>query len=333
MNDSGAGSRESETTVLAGGYGAARFLRGLLRVVEPKNVAAVVNCGDDVVLNGLYISPDLDTITYCLAGELNPKTGWGLRGETHQALETLRRLGGETWFTLGDRDLGTHIYRTRRLAEGAPLSQVAAEIAAGWGVRIRLLPATDDRIETRLTLAAGRPDGEETQGAGDTEEEVGFQEYFVARSHSVEVRSIRFAGADSARPGPGVISAISQAARVVIAPSNPILSIWPILAIPGIRAVVEKRREATVAVSPIVADQALRGPAARLMAELGYEPSVAGVARLYAPLASVLVVDEADRHRRAEVEAEGMRCATARSVMHTPELAAELAEFVLSATP
>ena len=331
MNDSDAGSRESETTVLAGGYGAARFLRGLLRVTEPGNVTAVVNCGDDVVLNGLYISPDLDTITYCLAGELNPETGWGLRGETHQALETLRRLGGETWFTLGDRDLGTHIYRTRRLAEGAPLSQVAAEIAAGWGVRIRLLPATDDRIETRLTLAAGRPAGAETQDAEETEEEVGFQEYFVARSHSVGVRSIRFAGAASARPGPGVISAISQAARVVIAPSNPILSIWPILAIPGIRAVLEKRREATVAVSPIVADRALRGPAARLMAELGYEPSVAGVARLYAPLASVLVVDEADRHRKAEVEAEGMRCAATKSVMHTPELAAELAEFVLAA--
>ena len=324
MSDSDAASHKPETTVLAGGYGAARFLRGLVQVTEPSKVAAVVNCGDDVVLNGLHISPDLDTVTYCLAGELNPDTGWGLREETHQALETLRRLGGETWFTLGDRDLGTHIYRTRRLAEGAPLSQVTSEIAAGWGVRIRLLPATDDRIETRLTLAVDRPEGAE---------EIGFQEYFVARRHSVPVRSIRFAGAEAARPGPGVIEAVSQSAAVVIAPSNPILSIWPILAIGGIRAALEERRETTAAISPIVAGQALRGPAARLMGELGYEPSVAGVARLYSPLASVLVVDEADRHRSGDVEAEGMRCAVASAVMHTPKLAAELAEFVLSATP
>ena len=330
MSDSGAASHKLETTVLAGGYGAARFLRGLVQVTEPSKIAAVVNCGDDVVLNGLHISPDLDTVTYCLAGELNPETGWGLRGETHQALETLRRLGGETWFTLGDRDLGTHIYRTRRLGEGAPLSQVTSEIAAGWGVRIRLLPATDDRIETRLTLAADRPD---RPGEPEEAEEIGFQEYFVARRHSVPVRSIRFAGAEAARPGPGVIEAVSQSAAAVIAPSNPILSIWPILAIGGIRAALEERRETTTAISPIVAGQALRGPAARLMTELGYEPSVAGVARLYSPLASVLVVDEADRHRSGDVEDEGMRCAVAPAVMHTPKLAAELAEFALSTTP
>ena len=330
MSDSGAASHKLETTVLAGGYGAARFLRGLVQVTEPSKIAAVVNCGDDVVLNGLHISPDLDTVTYCLAGELNPETGWGLREETHQALETLRRLGGETWFTLGDRDLGTHIYRTRRLGEGAPLSQVTSEIAAGWGVRIRLLPATDDRIETRLTLEPDRPD---RPGEPEEAEEIGFQEYFVARRHSVPVRSIRFAGAEAARPGPGVIEAVSQSAAAVIAPSNPILSIWPILAIGGIRAALEERRETTTAISPIVAGQALRGPAARLMTELGYEPSVAGVARLYSPLASVLVVDEADRHRSGDVEDEGMRCAVAPAVMHTPKMAAELAEFALSTTP
>ena len=312
-------SNPLKVAVLAGGYGAALFLQGLVQVVEPKKIAAVVNCGDDVVLNGLYITPDLDTITYCLAGELNPDRGWGLKGETHQALETLRRLGGETWFTLGDRDLGTHIYRTARLAEGAGLSQVASEIADAWGVKIRLLPATEDRLETRLTLAS----------SGETEE-VGFQEYFVARRHSVQVNSLRFDGSEAARVAPGVMEALHEADARVIAPSNPILSIWPILAIKGIPEALERRRESTVAISPIVAGEALRGPAARLMAELGHEPSVAGVAQLYASLAAVLVVDESDRDLSARVEAAGMRCVVTRTVMRTPALAAALAETVLS---
>ncbi len=305
--------------VLAGGYGAARFLQGLVRVVEPSNITAVVNCGDDVILHGLHVSPDLDTVTYCLTGELNPETGWGLKGETWQALETLSRLGAETWFSLGDRDLGTHVYRTRRLREGAPLSQVTAEVSAGWGVGIRILPATDDRIETRLTLL------------GDPLTEIGFQEYFVKRRHSVAVGSVRFAGAALTSPAPGVMKALEISRILVIAPSNPILSIWPILAIPGIRAAVNLRRNSVVAISPIVDGAALRGPAARLLEELGHEPSVAGVARLYSPLASVLVIDEADRRRAQEVEAEGMRCVVTPTVMHTPSLAAELAEVVIGA--
>lgn len=312
-------SNPLKVAVLAGGYGAALFLQGLVQAVEPKKIAAVVNCGDDVVLNGLYITPDLDTITYCLAGELNPDRGWGLKGETHQALETLRRLGGETWFTLGDRDLGTHIYRTSRLAEGAGLAQVASEIADAWGVKIRLLPATEDKLETRLTLAS----------PGKTEE-VGFQEYFVARRHSVQVSSLRFEGSEAAQAAPGVMEALHEADIRVIAPSNPILSIWPILAIQGIPEALERRRESTVAISPIVAGEALRGPAARLMAELGHEPSVAGVAQLYASLASVLVVDESDRELSSRVEAAGMRCVVTRTVMRTPALAAALAETTLS---
>jgi len=313
-------------TALAGGVGAARLLQGLVRVVPAAEVTAVVNTGDDVVLHGLHVSPDLDTVTYTLAGAVPAERGWGLEPESWAAMEALARYAavappgsaaGATWFRLGDRDLATHLYRTQRLAEGAPLSQVAAEVAAAWGVGCRLLPMTDDRVETRPTVAG--------------EGEIGFQEYFVARRHEVAVSAVRFAGAAEARPGPGVLDAIAGAATVVICPSNPIVSIGPILAVPGIREAVAAGRDRTVAVSPIVAGRALRGPAARLMAELDVEPSVVGVARLYAPLAATLVVDEADGGLKAAVEALGVRCAVARAVMHGVEGAAALAGAVLAA--
>ena len=307
--------------VLAGGFGAARLLDGLVRFCEPRAVTAVVNCGDDFELHGLYISPDLDTITYCLAGQLNPETGWGLRDETWRALETLRHLGGQSWFGLGDRDLGTHLYRTQRLAEGASLSAVTAELASRWKVEVQLLPVTDHRLRTRLVLADGA-------GAGT---EIGFQEYFVGRRHAVAVRAVRFAGAEQARPAPGVLDAIADAAAVIVAPSNPIVSIGPLLALEQVRRAVMQRREATVAISPIVAGAALRGPAGRLMAELGHESSVVGVARLYAPLAGTLVIDEADAPLAPAVESEGMRCIVTPSIMHTPTEAAALARTALSA--
>lgn len=312
--------------MLAGGYGAARFLAGLVRVCEPAAVTAVANCGDDIVLGGLHISPDLDTITYHLAGELDPERGWGLRHESWQALGTLRRLGGQSWFGLGDRDLGTHLYRTQRLAEGAPLSVVTAELLAGWGVGIRLLPVTDDRLRTRVTVE-GDP-GAPGRAAAN---EVGFQEYFVGLRHAVPARSVRFAGAERARPAPGVLDAISGAGVVVIAPSNPIVSIGPVLAVPDVRRAVAERRARTVAISPIVAGAALRGPAGRLMAELGHETSVVGVARLYAPVASTLVVDSADEALAGAVEAEGMRCVVTPTIMRTPEDAAALARATLAA--
>ncbi len=303
---------------LAGGVGAARLLRGLVAAVDPSNVVAIVNTGDDVVLHGLHVSPDLDTITYTLAGVVNDDTGWGLLGETWAAMDTLARYGtGLTWFRLGDRDLATHLYRTHRLDEGTPLSTVTAEIVAAWNLRLRLLPMTDDRVETRVDVVG--------------EGEIGFQEYFVARRHAVPVRGVRYAGADEARPAPGVLAALEAAETILICPSNPILSIAPVLAVPGVRAAVENRRQNTVAVSPIVAGAAIRGPADRLLVELGHESSVVGVARLYAPLASTLVVDEADARLADAVEAEGMRCVVAPTVMHGATEAEALARVCLQA--
>ncbi|HET7653809.1 MAG TPA: 2-phospho-L-lactate transferase [Acidimicrobiales bacterium] len=302
---------------LAGGVGAARLLSGLVRAVDPASITAVVNTGDDVVLHGLHVSPDLDTVTYTLAGEINPDTGWGLRDETWQAMDTVRRYGGITWFNLGDRDLGTHLYRTQRLRDGATLTQATAEIVAAWGLRLRVLPVTDDRLETRLTV----------EGEG----EIGFQEYFVQRRHDVVVTDVRVDGADSAKPGPDVLDAITSAERVIVCPSNPIVSIGPLLAVPGVRDALESRRDDTVAVSPIVAGAALKGPADRLLRELGHESSVVGVARLYAPLAAALVVDEADADLASAVEREGMRCVVAPTVMSSPDAAEALARTVLDA--
>ncbi|HUF32043.1 MAG TPA: 2-phospho-L-lactate transferase [Acidimicrobiales bacterium] len=312
-------------TVLAGGVGAARYLSGLLQVVDPTSVTAVVNTGDDIVLHGLHISPDLDTVTYTLAGAINPETGWGLAGETWQAMDALGRFGahapagsraGTTWFGLGDRDLATHLYRTARLHEGASLSTVAAEVGRAFGLGLCLLPMTDDRVETRLTMAA-------------TGEEVGFQEYFVQRRHDVAVTSVRFAGVGEACPAPGVLDAIDGAGRIVVAPSNPVVSIGPVLAVAGVRERLDARRDDVVAVSPIVAGAALKGPADRLLTELGHEASVVGVARLYAPFAATLVIDEADADLAAAVEAEGVRCVVAPTIMRGPAEAAALAEVTL----
>jgi len=310
---------------LAGGVGASRFLQGLVKVVDPESVVAVVNTADDAVLHGLYVCPDVDTVTYALAGVVHPDQGWGIAGESWTVMDALDRFGpfapepsaaGTTWFRLGDRDLATHLYRTQRLLEGASLTEATAEIARAWGLGCRLVPMTDDRVETRV----------EVEGEG----EIGFQEYFVQRRHSVVVRSVRFAGAASAVPAAGVLEAIEAADRVVIAPSNPVVSIAPILAVPGIEEAVAARREDTVAISPIVAGAALKGPADRLMTELGHEPSVVGIARMWAPVAATLVVDEADAALAAAVEEEGIRCVVAPTVMRGPAEAAGLARVVLA---
>ncbi|MHB1584955.1 MAG: 2-phospho-L-lactate transferase [Acidimicrobiales bacterium] len=302
---------------LAGGVGAARMLAGLVRVVDPAAITAVVNTADDVVLHGLHISPDLDTVTYTLAGLDNKETGWGLAGESWRVMERLAALGGQHWFRLGDLDLATHLYRTQRLAEGATLGQVTAELADRLGVGVRLLPMSDDPVRTIVTL-----------GDGD---EVGFQHYFVRLAHSVPVSALRFAGADEARPAPGVLEAIAGAERIVCCPSNPLVSIGPILAVPGVRRALEARRERVVAVSPIVAGSALKGPADRLMTELGHESSVVGIARLYADWVGTLVIDEADAPLEDDVRRAGVRCVVAPTVMRTPEAAAALAEVVLGA--
>lgn len=312
--------------VLAGGVGAARLLTGLVRVHDPAALTAIVNTGDDVVLHGLAISPDLDTITYTLAGAIDPGRGWGLAGETWRAMASLQRYeahrpagstAGGTWFGLGDQDLATHLYRTARLAEGAPLGVVTAEIARAWGLDLRLVPVTDDRVETRVDV----------EGEG----ELGFQEYFVGRRHAVAVKAVRFAGLEDARPGPGVLDALAEAAVVVVAPSNPIVSIGPILAFDAVRAALAARRQHVVAVSPIVAGAALKGPADRMLDELGHESSVVGVARLYRDIASVLVIDEQDAALAPAVEAEGLRCVVTDTIMRDPDVAAELACTVLGA--
>jgi LPPG:FO 2-phospho-L-lactate transferase len=303
-------------TVLAGGVGAARLLTGMVRAVPPASVTAVVNTGDDMVLHGLAISPDLDTVTYTVAGAIDPERGWGLRDETWQAMATLDRYGGATWFGLGDRDLGTHLYRTERQAEGAPLSTVTDEIARAWGLELTVLPVTDDPLRTMITLA-------------ETGEEVSFQDYFVARRHAVPVKGVRFAGAPDARPAPGVLDAIAGAATVVVAPSNPIVSIGPVLAVPGVQEAVEARRDTVVAISPLVAGRALKGPADRLLRELGHEDSVVGVARLYAPFTGTLVIDHADADRADEVRAEGLRCVVTDTIMRDPAAAAALSAVAL----
>ncbi|MCU1386771.1 MAG: fbiA, partial [Ilumatobacteraceae bacterium] len=279
-------------TVLSGGVGAARFLRALLHVAPATDIAAIVNTGDDTVMHGLSISPDIDTVTYTLAGAIDPDRGWGLRDETWRAMEALGRFvtvrpdgssAAPTWFNLGDQDLATHFYRTARLREGATLTEVTAEICRAFGVEIALLPMTDDAVETRVVLAE---DGQE----------ISFQEYFVQRQHGVPVSAVRFAGVESARLTGAAEHALTAADVVVVAPSNPLVSIGPLRAMRGVDELLANRRESVVAVSPIVGGAALKGPADHMLAELGHDPSVVGVARLYAPIAAALVIDPADQH-------------------------------------
>jgi LPPG:FO 2-phospho-L-lactate transferase len=321
----------TRVAVVCGGVGAARFLRGLTAVVDPADVTGIVNVGDDSVVHGLHVSPDLDTITYTLAGAVDPGTGWGLRGETWNAMEQVRRyatangrsgdgrIGHEAagWFSLGDRDLGTHLYRTSRLRDGAGLTEVTAEITRAWGLRLCLAPVSDDPVRTRLTTADGR--------------ELSFQEYFVRERHDVEVTAVRYDGIDRARRSLLVVVTLLNADAIVIAPSNPVVSVEPVLAVPGVREAIAERRDRTVAVSPIVGGAALKGPADRLMRELGHEPTVVGVARWYADVASTLVVDQADAHLADAVEAEGMRCVVTSTVMSDPAVAAALARTCLDA--
>jgi LPPG:FO 2-phospho-L-lactate transferase len=313
-------------SVIAGGVGAARYLRGLVQAVEPSGVTAVVNTGDDTELHGLTICPDLDTVTYTLGGAIDPERGWGLSGETWRAMEALDRFvavrpegsgAAATWFNLGDADLATHLYRTHRRREGATLSEVTAEISAAFGVPVRLLPMSDDRVETRVVV----------EGEG----EIGFQEYFVGRHHDVAITGVRFEGVEQARPAPGVLAALEAADVVVIAPSNPIVSIGPVVAVPGVRAALAARRESVVAVSPIVGGAALKGPADRMLRELGGEASVVEVARRYRDIAGTLVIDAVDEAHAPSVEAEGLRCLVTATVMSTPEVAARLATATIAA--
>lgn len=313
-------------TVICGGVGAARLLRAMRPVIDPRDVVGVVNTGDDTRLHGLAISPDLDTITYTLAGAIDPVRGWGLVDESWRAMAALERYAAvrpdgsaaaPTWFNLGDQDLATHFYRTARLAEGASLTAVTTEITAAWGLPERLLPMTDDRVATLVDLQDGRT--------------VSFQEYFVELRHSVPIRGVRFDGADAATMTAAAVDAIRAADAVVIAPSNPVVSIGPLRALRGVDDLLAGRRSSVVAVSPIVGGAALKGPADRMLVELGLEASVVGVARLYAPIAGALVIDPVDAHLADDVAATGMTPVVVPSIMTTPEVGAVLARATLAA--
>ena len=301
---------------LAGGVGAARFLRGLVQVVDPSSVTVIVNTADDVERHGLWVSPDIDSVVYTLSGMHDEERGWGLRDETWNGLAALRALGEETWFQLGDRDLATHIWRTARRREGLPLSAVTALQCAALGVGVRLLPMSDDVVTTRIVC----------EGFGDLH----FQEYFVRKQCRPAISSIRFAGVARARPAPGVLSALAECDAVIVCPSNPVISIGPILAVPGVRAALNAVPRC-VAVTPIVAGAALKGPAAEMLRAQGVEVSAAGVAGLYADFCSVMVVDRRDAAVARQVEALGLQAIVTETVMSSVADAAALASVVLRA--
>jgi len=295
---------------LAGGLGGSRCVHALSLAAGPEHVTAIGNVGDDLEMWDLHVSPDLDTIMYTLAGLLDEERGWGVRGDTYQAMGVAEQAGRETWFTLGDQDAGLHMLRTRMLKKGEPLSTVTQKLAEGLGVGVRLIPATDDRLRTKIQT----PDGE-----------LDFQDWFVRRRHADRVDGVRFEGAEASRPAPGVVEAIAEADVVVIAPSNPFVSIRPILAVPGIEEALRERRVA--AISPLVGGKAVRGPLAEMMASLGHEPGAAGVRALYGDLISTFVLDREDA-----ALADAIRGAVVGdTVMVLPERRAEVGRGLLEA--
>lgn len=311
-------------TVLAGGYGGAKLSHGFARIAAERrlHLSVVVNTGDDLELHGLAVSPDLDTVMYTLAELADTTMGWGVRDETWSAAALLERYGAETWFRLGDRDLATHIRRTQRLREGATLTDVTAELATALGVTTRLLPVTDDRLRTRVRTDQGWLD---------------FQDWFVRRHHADAALEIRFDGAAEARPSAGVITAIEAADLLMMAPSNPFVSIGTILAVPDVEAALRSAAAPLVAVSPIVGGQALRGPADRMFESLGGEASALGVARLYEErypgLLDAIVIDIVDEHLAVPIEALGIPVLVAQTVMKTDDDRAALAAAILDAFP
>ena len=321
---------DMNVAVVCGGVGAARLLRGFVGFVPPEQLTAIANVGDDMVLHGLHISPDLDTIVYTLADAVSAERGWGLEGETWQAMETIARYSETVsrnsdaadsgwdldWFSLGDRDLGTHLFRTQAILGGAKLDEVTQQIVATWGLDLRLLPVTNDRLRTMVDTA--------------DHGEISFQEYFVGHQHSVPVSGVRFDGAEQATPAPGVVDALEGADRIVIAPSNPAVSIDPVLAVPGVRAILERRRDDVVVVSPIVGGKALKGPADRLLVELGREASVVGVAEWYADVVGTVVIDNVDADHAPAIEALGLKVVVTNTIMSTPDITRSLAQTTLS---
>ncbi|MEZ4503982.1 MAG: 2-phospho-L-lactate transferase [Dehalococcoidia bacterium] len=304
---------EAGITVLAGGIGAARFLNGLLSVVDPEHVTAICNVGDDFEWHGLHVSPDIDSITYTLAG-VQGSLGWGIEGDTFTTLEALRDLGGDAWFNIGDRDLATHLRRTALLRGGATLAEATAALTRARRLGLTMLPVTNDPHPTVVVTDEG---------------ELDFQVYFVQRRASDVVRGVRFPGAATARPAPGVIEALRDAELLVIAPSNPLVSIDPLLAVPGVREALEASTARRVAISPIIGGAAVKGPAADMLRSLGHEVSALGVARMYRDLLDVFVLDEVDRALASDVEALGLEVVVTDTMMTPPERGRALASKVL----
>lgn len=302
-------------TVLAGGVGAARFLRGLVQVVDPADVTVVVNVGDDITLHGLRICPDLDSITYHLGGVVDPDQQWGRAGESFTVADELARFGHDGWFTLGDRDLATHLHRTERLRAGLPLSSVTAEIVASFGLEVRLLPATDDPVETRVRTADGR--------------DLHFQEYWVRERAAPAVTDVTLAGADDAAPAPGVLDAILTADVVLVAPSNPVVSIGTVLAVPGVEDALRRTAAPVVGVSPIVGGGVVRGMADRLLPTIGVPVSAVGVAAHYAAWLDGWVLDVEDAAHAARAGELGLAVTVTDTIMDDPAIAASLARTTL----
>jgi LPPG:FO 2-phospho-L-lactate transferase len=301
-------------TALAGGIGAAKLLSGMVRLLPPEDITVIVNTGDDFRWMGLYICPDPDTILYTISGQVNPETGWGMREDSFQCLARLARLGADSWFRIGDRDLATHLFRTNRLQQGDSLSEVTAALCALEGVRVRILPMSDKPVPTMLHTDEGV---------------LALQDYFVRRKCAPGVFRITHHGADDASPAPGVLEAIRNADALLICPSNPYISIGPILAVPGIEPALRAARARVIAVSPIVAGEAIKGPAAAMMRNLATEVSAAAVAGIYRDFLDVFVLDRRDRHLCDSVAAMGIEVVDLETVMVSTESKVALAQSIL----
>lgn len=302
--------------VFTGGTGGTKLVQGLQQVVAPEELTVVVNTGDDVQWWGLHVSPDVDSVLYGLSGLLSKDRGWGVDSDSFRCLERMKQLGQPSWFSLGDLDLATHLTRTALLQAGKSLSEATAELAAKFGIRPRVLPMSDDRVSTMLDTAKGT---------------LTFQEYFVRERHQVEVQAVRFEGAEQSRPAPGVVESIERADAIVFAPSNPVTSIGPILAVPGIREALRRTTAPVAAVSPIVGGAAVSGPAGALMKMMGWPSTIAGVARAYEDFLDVLVADNADQGEAEQMRNQQVQVACTNTIMRSGDEQRQLAAFVVDA--
>jgi len=303
-------------TILTGGTGGAKFIQGMTRLVDPREITVIVNTADDLLWWGLHVSPDIDSVVYALSSNLNRERGWGVEGDSFECLVRMKQLGAAAWFQLGDRDLATHLRRTDLLRNGATLAQATYEIARAMGVSAAILPMTNDRVETRVV---------------STSSELSFQEYFVRERWQVPVHGVYFSGAQKAKPAPGVIDAIGSSTSIFLAPSNPITSIGPILAVPGIREALVTTAATVVAVSPIIGASAVSGPAAELMSSAGLPVSCTGVAQAYRDFLDVLIIDQADADRISDVERIGVHARVAPTMMYSDREKLALAQAAMDA--